>query len=72
MKDISKNRMFIMLIFATGVLSCLATVSVKNNNSNAYSKSEDTVKDSPEESGYYHTVDNKNSDIKFAPYTKTD
>ena len=72
MKDSSKNRMVVMLIFATGILSCLATVSVEVSQNDSYSESDRIIKDSPEESGYYHAVDNKNSDIKFAPYTKAD
>ena len=63
--------MFIMLIFATGALSCLASVGVNSGDSSGHLKNEDLTIDSPEISGYYHVVDDKNSDIKFAPYTKT-
>ena len=71
MKYLSKNRMFMMIMFATGTLSCLATVGVKNSGSESYPKDKEVVRDSPEVSDYYHTVDSKNSDIIFAPYTKT-
>tara|TARA_B100000131_G_C18121189_1_gene612979 strand:+ start:3088 stop:3309 length:222 start_codon:yes stop_codon:yes gene_type:complete len=72
MKYILQNKRFAAIVVATGLLSCIATISINVGKGSIDSVEDEVVTEELNiESQYYQAVDNKNSDVMFAPYIKS-